>query len=94
MMRDLRALQQKYDIIGDVRGQGLMIGVDLVRDRRSKEPAVAETVRIFERTKELGLVVGKSGIHGNLLRISPPLCIQESDVGFFTEVLDASLAAL
>ena len=94
MMRDLRALQQKYDIIGDVRGQGLMIGVDLVRDRRSKEPAVAETVRVFERTKELGLVVGKSGIHGNLLRISPPLCIQESDVEFFTEVLDASLAAL
>ena len=66
------ALERKYDIIGDVRGLGLMLGIELVKDRTSKAPAKEECIRVFERCRELGLLIGKGGLHGNVLRIKPP----------------------
>ena len=94
MLNGLQQLQAKYDIIGDVRGRGLMIGVELVKDRATKKPATAETGRVFEVTKNVGLIMGRSGIYKNVLRISPPLCIQSEDVKFFLEGMDSSLGSL
>ena len=85
-------LKEKHDLIGDVRGKGLMIGVELVKDRQSKDPATEETAQVFERTKDLGLLIGKGGLHGNVLRIKPPMCLTEDDADFMFEVLDLALS--
>ena len=82
---------RSHDLIGDVRGMGLMLGVELVRDRASKEPAKAECMQVFETCRELGLLIGKGGLHGNTLRIKPPMCLHEADADFLLEVLDEAL---
>ena len=88
----LRRLAEKHSLIGDVRGSGLMLGVEMVTDRATKEPAKAETARVWERAKELGLLIGKGGFHGNVLRIKPPMCITAADADFIVEVLDRCFA--
>jgi alanine-glyoxylate transaminase/(R)-3-amino-2-methylpropionate-pyruvate transaminase len=88
LMDGFRSLMAKHDIIGDVRGLGLMTGIELVKDRHSKAPAGEETAFVFERAKELGLLVGKGGLGGNVLRIKPPMCINKDDVEFIVKVLD------
>jgi len=88
----LLRLQQKHDLVGDVRGLGLMIGVELVKDRKSKDPASEECARVFERCKDLDLIIGKGGLFGNVLRIKPPMCIHEADVDFMIAVLDQALS--
>lgn len=88
----LEELQQKHDIIGDVRGMGLMQAIELVEDRKSKAPAVAATVRLMEATRENRILLGKGGLYGNVLRISPPLNIQKSDVDEFARLLDQSFS--
>ena len=90
----LRELAKKHAIIGDVRGKGLMLGVELVKDRESKAPAKEETMQVFETAKDLGLLIGKGGFHGNVLRIKPPMCFTKADADFLLEVLDACLAKL
>ena len=87
----LLKLQQKHDLIGDVRGQGLMLGVELVRDRVTKEPANTEAIALLEIAKDQGLLVGKGGFYGNVLRIKPPMCITTADVDFALEILDDAL---
>ncbi len=84
-------LQSRHDCIGDVRGQGLMLGVELVEDRTSKAPATALTAAVHDRTKNLGLLIGKGGLHGNVLRIKPPMCITKDDCEFLCRVLDVAL---
>lgn len=92
VMDGLRRLAEKHEIIGDVRGRGLMIGCELVTDRTTKIPAKAETMRVFEMAKDLGLLIGKGGFHGNVLRIKPPMCFTMADADFMLEVLDVCLA--
>ena len=87
----LEKLAGRHDLIGDVRGMGLMLGVELVRDRSTKEPAKAECMQVFETCRELGLLIGKGGLHGNTLRIKPPMCLHEADADFLLEVLDEAL---
>ena len=70
-----------------------MIGVELVRDRESKEPATAETAMVLEQARSMGVLVGKGGLFGNVLRIKPPMCITREDVDFALAVLDRALAA-
>jgi 4-aminobutyrate aminotransferase-like enzyme len=84
-------LQAKHPIIGDVRGMGLMQAIELVRDRATKEPAPDETLAILEATRRNGLLVGKGGLYGNVIRITPPLNISRADVDAFAEALDRSL---
>jgi 4-aminobutyrate aminotransferase-like enzyme len=83
-------LQRKHSIIGDVRGMGLLQALELVQHREAKTPAPTETMRIMEAARENGILLGKGGLHGNVLRISPPMNISTSDVDAFTEALDAS----
>ncbi|MEW6670562.1 MAG: aminotransferase class III-fold pyridoxal phosphate-dependent enzyme [Thermodesulfobacteriota bacterium] len=94
MLGGFRRLMGKHDLIGDVRGMGLMTGIELVKDRTSKEPATQECAQVFERAKDMGLLVGKGGLRGNTLRIKPPMCITKADVDFLIEVLDIALGEL
>ena len=71
-----------------------MLGVEMVEDRKTREPASAECAQAFERSKEMGLLIGKGGIYGNVLRINPPMCISEADAHFMIDVLDAALNEL
>ncbi|MEC9342353.1 MAG: aspartate aminotransferase family protein [Pseudomonadota bacterium] len=90
----LQALKRRHEIIGDVRGRGFMQAVELVRDRKTKEPAPEETAFVFERTREHGLVVSKSGNDKNVLRMVPPLCLSMDDVGPVLEAFERSFADL
>jgi alanine-glyoxylate transaminase / (R)-3-amino-2-methylpropionate-pyruvate transaminase len=83
----LLALQERQPLIGDVRGMGLMLGVELVRDRVSKEPASAETAMVLELAKDRGLLIGKGGLLGNTLRIKPPMCLNRDDADFLVDCL-------
>jgi alanine-glyoxylate transaminase/(R)-3-amino-2-methylpropionate-pyruvate transaminase len=87
----LTELQTRHRLIGDVRGMGLMLGAELVRDRETKEPATQETLAVWEAMREMGVLVGKGGLFGNTLRIKPPMCVTAADVDFTLEVLDAAL---
>ena len=84
----LQKLQRSHQLIGDVRGMGLMLGVELVRDRGKKTPAKEETLDVLEAGREMGVLLGKGGLDGNVLRIKPPMCITAPDVDYALEVLD------
>src|SRR5947209_12208428 len=92
LRQKLLELQEKHPLIGEVRGMGLMQGVELVQDRKTKVPATAEMARLMEATRENRIMVGKGGLYGNVLRISPPLNIGKTDVDEFTRLLDRSMA--
>jgi 4-aminobutyrate aminotransferase-like enzyme len=89
----LQDLQQKHEHIGDVRGMGLLQAIELVEDRKTKAPAAAETAAIMEAARENGLLIGKGGLYGNVLRMSPPMNIGRRDVDEFLKLFDRSLAA-
>ena len=84
----LLELKDKYKLIGEVRGKGLMLGIELVREK--KEPAVAEILQLFENTKKRGLLIGKGGLHGNVVRITPPMTIEKSQIDLAVKILDQS----
>lgn len=88
----LEELKDKHEIIGDVRGMGLMQAIELVEDRKTKAPASAQTVAAMEAARENRLLIGKGGMFGNVLRITPPMNVGRADVDRFIELLDASLA--
>jgi alanine-glyoxylate transaminase/(R)-3-amino-2-methylpropionate-pyruvate transaminase len=92
LRQGLEALGEKYPLIGDVRGMGLIQGVEMVRDRETKEPATKEVAHLFEATRERGLLIGKGGLYGNALRISPPLVATKDDVDQALEILDYTFA--
>ncbi len=89
----LQKLMQEHRLVGDVRGMGLMLAIELVRDRGTKEPAKTETLHVLEVARELGVLVGKGGIDGNVLRIKPPMCITAEDADFALHVIQRALSA-
>ena len=88
----LMQLRDRYSVIGDVRGRGFMQAIELVKDRDTKEPAPEYTARVFERTREHGLILSKSGAFKNVLRMVPPLCLSDDDVQPVFDALDQSFA--
>jgi 4-aminobutyrate aminotransferase len=89
----LEELRRKHALIGEVRGMGLMQALELVKDRSTKEPAPEATASVMESAREQRLLIGKGGLYGNVIRISPPLNITRSDVDEFLARLDRALAA-
>jgi alanine-glyoxylate transaminase / (R)-3-amino-2-methylpropionate-pyruvate transaminase len=90
----LRALMERHPLIGDVRGMGLMLGMELVRDRNTREPAKAETLELLELCREAGVLIGKGGLDGNVVRIKPPMCITADDADFAVDVIDRALTRI
>jgi len=94
-LRDrLLELQERHDIIGDVRGMGLLQAIELVEDRQTRVPATAATAMAMEAARGLGLLLGKGGMYGNVLRFSPPMNIGRADVDNFRGMLDKALTAV
>jgi alanine-glyoxylate transaminase/(R)-3-amino-2-methylpropionate-pyruvate transaminase len=91
LKRRLTELAERQPLIGEVRGMGLMLGVELVRDPISKEPAGTEALDVLELAKERGLLIGKGGLFGNVLRVKPPMCITKDDADFLVDCLDEVL---
>lgn len=89
-----RKLAEKSPYVGDVRGKGLMIGVELVKDKKTKEPADAATGKVRETLRERGVLVGKGGVYGNVLRFQPPLTITEAETAKAVELISAAVLEL
>lgn len=94
LIAGLKKLQKKHDIIGDVRGKGLMLGMELVKDKKTLEPATQETLRIFEKAKDMGVLLGKGGLYGNVFRIKPPMCFNKDNADEVLYTLDKCMAEL
>jgi alanine-glyoxylate transaminase/(R)-3-amino-2-methylpropionate-pyruvate transaminase len=94
LMNRFNALKEKHPLIGEVRGMGLMLGIELVRDRKTKEPANTEAADLMERCRTKGLLIGKGGLYGNTLRIKPPMCITKDDADFLADCLDECMSEL
>ncbi len=90
----LNHLKEKHNIIGDVRGKGLMQGIELVKDRSTKEPAKAECAQVLETCRDMGLLLGKGGLYGQTIRFSPPMCVTTADAEFILAVLDQAFQSL
>ena len=89
----LKELQQKYEMIGDIRGPGLMIGVELVKDRKTKEPAPEAATQFVHEGLKRGVIFGESkylGL-GNIVKIKPPLVITENQGEKVMEVFEEIL---
>jgi 4-aminobutyrate aminotransferase-like enzyme len=87
----LDQMKEKHALVGDVRGMGLMQALELVKDRKTKEPAAAETTRLQEACKRRGLLVGKGGLYNNTVRIAPPMLIGEAEIDHACDVIDQAL---
>lgn len=83
-------LKDKHSIIGDVRGMGLLLALELVEDRRTKAPATNATLQMMEAARENRIMIGRGGLYGNCIRLSPPMNIGRADVDEFIARLDAS----
>jgi 4-aminobutyrate aminotransferase-like enzyme len=92
MLENLRKLQERYPIIGDVRGSGLFLGVELVRDRTSRQPASEEASFIANEMKDQGILLGTDGMDHNVIKIRPPMPFSETDadllVSVFAKILE------
>ncbi|MGF1617089.1 MAG: aminotransferase class III-fold pyridoxal phosphate-dependent enzyme, partial [Acidimicrobiia bacterium] len=84
-------IQTRYPMIGDVRGKGLMIGVEFVQ-KAGKEPDPVMTAAVMEAAKSNGLLIGKGGLYGNTLRIAPPLSLTEAEADEGLGLLESALA--
>jgi 4-aminobutyrate aminotransferase/(S)-3-amino-2-methylpropionate transaminase len=94
LMERLNELKDRHPLIGDVRGKGLMVGIELVSDRKTKEPSAAQTKAVRAFCREHGLLVGSGGSLGNVIRFQPPLVIAQDQLNQALSVLDKALAAV
>ena len=90
----LEGLKEKYPVIGDVRGMGLMQAVELVKDRETKEPDPHSVLKVFEETKRQGVLIGKGGLYGNVIRTGVMLNATKDTIDELIEALDASFATI
>jgi alanine-glyoxylate transaminase / (R)-3-amino-2-methylpropionate-pyruvate transaminase len=94
LLAGLNRLKEKHKIIGDVRGRGLMLGIEMVKDHTTKAPATTECAQVVENAKDLGLLIGKGGLWGQTIRFAPPMCLTQADADFTLAVLDEAISAL
>jgi 4-aminobutyrate aminotransferase-like enzyme len=93
LLMRLRELAARYNSIGDVRGHGLFVGIELVRDPETREPAADLASTVVDRMKELGVLLSTDGPDHNVIKIKPPLCFTREDAGTVAEKLDGVLQA-
>ena len=89
LLADVKRLGEKYDIIGDVRGVGMFIGIDLVKDRVTREPATAEAQHIITRMKQQFILFSADGPNRNVLKFKPPMVFSMDDADHLVNVLDS-----
>ena len=94
MKARLQQIQEKSPYVGDVRGSGLVMGVELVKDKKTKEPAPDLTKKMIDACAQNGLLIGSVGIFGNVIRVAPPLVITEAEAHESLDIFEKSLAAL
>ncbi len=87
----LEEMKERHPIIGDVRGRGLFVGVEFVKDRKTKLPAKLETMKIVYRAWQLGLITVFVGADQNVLEITPPLIIKHEEIEKGVEILESCL---
>ena len=92
LREQLMSLYEIYPIIGDVRGMGLMQGIEVVKDRKTKEPNPQAVLKVFEETKKHGVLIGKGGLHGNVIRLGPPLIATKDHVDELVSALGTAMA--
>jgi 4-aminobutyrate aminotransferase-like enzyme len=90
----LRRLADKHALIGDVRGRGLLVGLELVRDHKTLEPAAPETKRVVNRMRDLGVLTATEGPHGNVLKLRPPICFSLAQADLTIAAIDQALSEL
>ena len=91
-MTGLRELQAKHDIIGDVRGRGLFLGFELVKNRETKEPTAEEAARIVDMMRDRGVLLSTDGPHHNVIKIKPPMVLSEEDINTTLRNLEITFA--
>jgi alanine-glyoxylate transaminase/(R)-3-amino-2-methylpropionate-pyruvate transaminase len=94
LLKRLHELKDKHEAIGDVRGRGLMLAIEMVKDRRTKEPDRETTSAVFENCRASRLILSKSGPTQSVLRMVPPMCLSLADVDEVAEGLDRAFTAL
>ncbi len=94
LLAELDVVAQRFSQVGDVRGKGLYIGVELVRDRKSKKPDRAAATRVVDMLRDRNILVGIAGPYGNILKIRPPLCFERDHADLLVKALYDSLATL
>ena len=94
LLKGLEGLREKHPLVGDVRGLGLFLGVELVRDRRSLEPAAEEAAAVVERMKERGILLSTDGPLHNVIKIKPPLPFAEENADRLVAELHEVLGGL
>ncbi|MCI0447396.1 aminotransferase class III-fold pyridoxal phosphate-dependent enzyme, partial [bacterium] len=87
LLNEIRELQKEFTVIGDVRGSGLFLGVELVRDRNTLEPATEEASFVCNRMRDLGVLIGTDGPYDNVLKIRPPMPFSKDDAKFLITTL-------
>lgn len=90
----LDELKERHTVIGDVRGLGLMQGIELVKDRETKEPSTAAVAQVFEETKKRRVLIGKGGLYGNVLRLGPPLIADKNHIDELIAALDGAFSSV
>ncbi len=94
ILAGLEKLKAKHKVIGDVRGRGLMLGIEFVKDHVTKTPGREECAKAVENARELGLLLGKGGLWGQTIRFAPPMTITKADADFLLAVLDEAIGAI
>jgi len=94
LLNGFEKLKAKHKIIGDVRGKGLLLGLEFVKDRFTKEPSKEGCAQAVENARELGLLLGKGGLWGQTIRFAPPMNITQADADFVLAVLDEAIGAV
>ena len=94
ILAGLEKLKAKHNVIGDVRGKGLMLGIEFVKDRATKAPGREACAQALENARELGLLLGKGGLWGQTIRFAPPMTITPADADFILAVLDEAIGAI
>jgi alanine-glyoxylate transaminase/(R)-3-amino-2-methylpropionate-pyruvate transaminase len=94
ILAGLEKLKARHKVIGDVRGRGLMLGIEFVKDRATKQPGKEECAQAVEHARELGLLLGKGGLWGQTIRFAPPMCITKADADFLLAALDEAIGAV